>query len=170
MHPRARTPGAFGHPLQAFQRVKPGIFPLDRTRANQQDVEAVGLACGCTVLATDTEPVREVIRHGENGLMADFYDVDGLVRQALEVLDDPQQYRPLAEAGVRLVDEKYSLSAIAPRMLELYERVLGGDQGFKGSFPESPPQVESVALGYPANPGPASIARVMVPYRQGRLA
>jgi glycosyltransferase involved in cell wall biosynthesis len=87
------------------------------------------LACGCTVLASDTEPVREVIRHGENGLMADFYDVDGLVRQALEVLDDPQQYRPLAEAGMRLIDEKYSLPVIAPRMLELYERVLGGKPG-----------------------------------------
>jgi glycosyltransferase involved in cell wall biosynthesis len=82
------------------------------------------LACGCTVLASDTEPVGEVIRHEENGLLADFYDVDELTRQALRVLDDPQQFRPLGEAGVRLVDEKYSLAKTAPQMLDLYRRVI----------------------------------------------
>ena len=85
------------------------------------------LACGCTVLASDTEPVREVIRHEKNGLLADFYDVDELTRQALRVLDDPQQFQPLGEAGVRLVDEKYSLTKTAPQMLELYHRVVRGD-------------------------------------------
>jgi glycosyltransferase involved in cell wall biosynthesis len=35
------------------------------------------LACGALVLASDTEPVRETIAHGENGLLVDFFDVDG---------------------------------------------------------------------------------------------
>jgi glycosyltransferase involved in cell wall biosynthesis len=81
------------------------------------------LACGCTVVASDTAPVREVIRHEQNGLLADFYDVDGLVRLALQVLDDPEKYRPLGQAGIRLVDEKYSLAKTAPQMMELFERV-----------------------------------------------
>ena len=45
------------------------------------------LACGATVLASDTAPVREIIRHGENGLLAGFFDVDDMVRQAERVLD-----------------------------------------------------------------------------------
>ena len=36
------------------------------------------LACGCTVVASNTEPVREVIAHDQNGLLADFYDLDRL--------------------------------------------------------------------------------------------
>jgi glycosyltransferase involved in cell wall biosynthesis len=82
------------------------------------------LACGCTVVASDTAPVREVIQHEQNGLLADFYDVDGLVSLALQVLDNPEKYRPLGEAGIRLVDEKYSLAKTAPQILELFQRVL----------------------------------------------
>src|SRR5262249_21976016 len=47
------------------------------------------LACGCTVLASDTAPVREVIQDGSNGLLADFFDVDGLVDKGVAVLKDP---------------------------------------------------------------------------------
>jgi glycosyltransferase involved in cell wall biosynthesis len=34
------------------------------------------MACGAPVLASDTPPVREVIRHQETGLLAGFYDLD----------------------------------------------------------------------------------------------
>jgi glycosyltransferase involved in cell wall biosynthesis len=76
------------------------------------------LACACTVLASDTAPVREVITHEQNGLLADFFDVDGLTRQALQVLDEPEKYRPLAEAGARTIDERYSLERTMPTIAE----------------------------------------------------
>jgi glycosyltransferase involved in cell wall biosynthesis len=82
------------------------------------------LACGCTVLASNTAPVQEIIQHEHNGLLADFFDVDGLTREALRVLDEPARYRPLAEAGVRLIDEKYSLARTVPQMLSFYRRTV----------------------------------------------
>src|SRR5262249_34449477 len=51
------------------------------------------LACGATVLASDTAPVREMIAHGKNGLLAGFFDVDGFVEAAIRVLDAPDEYR-----------------------------------------------------------------------------
>lgn len=98
------------------------------------------LACGCIVLGSDTAPVREILEHEKTGLLADFFDVDGLTRQALRVLDDPVQYRPLAEAGVRLVDEKYSLERTAPQVLELCRRAVRGERpaGMRGD-PVTPP-------------------------------
>jgi glycosyltransferase involved in cell wall biosynthesis len=87
------------------------------------------LACGCTVLASDTAPVREVIRHEENGLLADFFDVDGLAALALRVLDDPAGCRALGQAGRRLVEEQYSLPVTAPQMLDLYRRAIRGESG-----------------------------------------
>ena len=84
------------------------------------------LACGCTVLGSATAPVEEMIRHEENGLLASFDDVEGLTHQALRVLKDPEQFRPLGQAGVRLIDEKYSLTRTAPQLLDLFQRVIRG--------------------------------------------
>jgi glycosyltransferase involved in cell wall biosynthesis len=81
------------------------------------------LACGCTVVASDTGPVAEVIRHEENGLLADFYDVAGLADLSLRVLRDPEGHRALGRAGMELIREKYALSVTLPRLLDLYRRV-----------------------------------------------
>jgi glycosyltransferase involved in cell wall biosynthesis len=94
------------------------------------------LACGCTVLGSDTAPVREMIQHEQNGLLADFADVEGLTRLALRVLDDPEQFRPLGQAGVQMIDQKYSLERTAPRLLDLLQRVHRGERPV---FEKEPP-------------------------------
>ncbi len=81
------------------------------------------LACGCTVLASDTAPVREFIRPGQTGLLRNFFDVDGFAATALQVLADPEAYRHLGRAGAQLIQEQYSLHAIIPRMTAFYEEV-----------------------------------------------
>lgn len=85
------------------------------------------LACGATVLASDTAPVREMIEHEKNGLLVDFFDVDGFVAAAERVLDDPRAFDHLGAAGVEMIRERYSLDVCLPKMLQLYEEVLGGD-------------------------------------------
>jgi glycosyltransferase involved in cell wall biosynthesis len=79
------------------------------------------LACGATVLASNTAPVREMIQHGKNGLLVDFFDVEGLADLAGKVLDAPPEYRHLGKAGIDLIRERYSLDVSLPRMLALYE-------------------------------------------------
>jgi glycosyltransferase involved in cell wall biosynthesis len=80
------------------------------------------MSCGCVVLGSDTAPVREVIREGENGILRDFFDVDGLAQAAVDVLKDPGAYRHLGDAARRTVEETYALDAVLPRMIELYQR------------------------------------------------
>jgi glycosyltransferase involved in cell wall biosynthesis len=79
------------------------------------------LACGATVLASDTEPVREVIAPGENGLLVDFFDVDGWVEAANRVLDRPGDFTPLGTAGAGMIRDRFSLEACLPQVLALYE-------------------------------------------------
>jgi glycosyltransferase involved in cell wall biosynthesis len=79
------------------------------------------LACGATVLASDTAPVREMITHEHNGLLANFFDIEGLADAAGRVLDNPPEFRPLGQAGVKMIHERYSLDVCLPRMLALYE-------------------------------------------------
>jgi glycosyltransferase involved in cell wall biosynthesis len=86
------------------------------------------LACGVTVLASDTAPVREMIRPDVNGLLCDFFDVDAWVEKANRVLDAPEEYRRLGAAGVEMVREQYSLEVCLPQMLRLYQEVLTAGQ------------------------------------------
>ena len=79
------------------------------------------LACGATVLASDTAPVRDAIEDGKTGLLFDFFDPQALADRAIEVLSDPQAFRHLGHAAEQLVRDEYSLAVTLPRMLEMYE-------------------------------------------------
>jgi len=81
------------------------------------------LACGATVMASDTPPVREMIRHDINGLLVDFFDTDAWVERLQSVLDDPISHKPLGEAGIEMVHQQYSVAKCLPQMLDLYQRV-----------------------------------------------
>ncbi len=82
------------------------------------------LACECVVLASDTAPVREFIRDGENGFLAGFYDLDGLLRRALQVLEKPDEYRDMGRAGRALIAQHYDVEQTWPQQWELFQRVL----------------------------------------------
>jgi glycosyltransferase involved in cell wall biosynthesis len=86
------------------------------------------LACGCTVLAADTAPIREVIEAGRTGLVEPLFDVEGLVQTALQVLRDPGAHRPLGRAGRALMEEKYSLDACVPKLMAFFERCAEADR------------------------------------------
>ena len=96
------------------------------------------MSAGCTILASATAPVQEVIDHGTHGLLADFYDVDALAEEALKVLRDPAQYRPLGEAARQRVLERYELKRCTAELVKLFEKTAGTsavDQLFAGPPP-----------------------------------
>src|SRR5262245_20003853 len=81
------------------------------------------LACGATVLASDTPPVREMIRNGENGVLFDFFNVDVLAELTNQLLDRRDEYKVLGRQAAAIIREKYSVDVCLPRMVELYESV-----------------------------------------------
>ena len=80
------------------------------------------MACGATVLASDTAPVRELVAHQENGLLANLLAVDALAKKALKVLHAPAEYRELGTNAARHIREHYSIDLTAPRLLEFFEQ------------------------------------------------
>jgi glycosyltransferase involved in cell wall biosynthesis len=81
------------------------------------------MAAGALVIGSDTAPVREVIRHGENGLLVDFFDIAGWSRVLTEALADPARFAPLRVAARRTVVERYDLRGIClPQMVAMVER------------------------------------------------
>jgi glycosyltransferase involved in cell wall biosynthesis len=78
---------------------------------------------GCVVLASDQACVREYLCDGENGLLCDFFDVEGLARRAVDVLKDPAAYRPLGEAARRTIEATYSIDVTLPKIKAMFERI-----------------------------------------------
>ncbi|MCS6890296.1 MAG: glycosyltransferase family 4 protein [Rhodovarius sp.] len=82
------------------------------------------MACGAAVLASATAPVEEVLREGENGLLVDFFDSEGIAERLAAMLADQEGLRPLREAARRSVVERYDLTAVClPRQIALIEDV-----------------------------------------------
>jgi glycosyltransferase involved in cell wall biosynthesis len=78
------------------------------------------MSTGCVVLASDTEPHREVITHGQTGLLVEGGDTDTMAQQALAVLADRAAYRPLGDAASALVDEHFGHDACLPWLAEQF--------------------------------------------------
>jgi len=50
------------------------------------------MACGALIIGSDTPPVREVVRDGENGQLVPFFDVARLVGALRAALDEPAAF------------------------------------------------------------------------------
>ena len=59
------------------------------------------MSCGCLVLASDTEAVREFVREGENGFLCDFRSAEATVNRIAALLE-----RRACLAGVRKAARK----------------------------------------------------------------
>ena len=86
------------------------------------------MSCGAVVLGSDTAPVREMIRDGVNGLLCNLFDVEAIAARAVQVLRDPPAFRPLGQAAERMIVERYSVEAVLPRMVQMYEQVASSAQ------------------------------------------
>ncbi len=80
------------------------------------------MSCGAVVLGSDTAPVREMIRDGHNGLLANLFDAQAMADKAVRVLQNPDAFRPLGRAAEQMIESNYSVQAVLPKMLEMYER------------------------------------------------
>ena len=80
------------------------------------------MGAGALVVGSDTAPVREVIRHGENGLLVDFFDVPAWSRTLTEALAHPERFTALRQAARKTVLERYDLKSVClPRMVDWVE-------------------------------------------------
>lgn len=81
------------------------------------------MACGCTLVASDTAPVREVVRDGENGWLVDFFDANAIAGRVASVLEDPGAMDALRIRAGQFVHAHFSLQDGVRR----YRMLLGLD-------------------------------------------
>jgi glycosyltransferase involved in cell wall biosynthesis len=69
------------------------------------------MSAGRVVVASNTGPVCEVIEHGVNGLLVDFFDIKALSGQVVEVLSAPETFAHLGQQARQTVIDRYDLQA-----------------------------------------------------------
>lgn len=84
------------------------------------------MSTGCLLVASNTAPVTEVIRDGENGLLVDFFNPQQIADRISEVLDHPTRLQELRDRARATILEHYALSKLLPQHLQLLDRMVSG--------------------------------------------
>ncbi|MFN2164716.1 MAG: glycosyltransferase family 4 protein [Anaerolineae bacterium] len=82
------------------------------------------MSAGCAVIGSDTAPVREVLQHGRNGLLVDFFSKEQLADAVDDLFDHPRRRQALAAAGRQTVVAQYDARDALVRYEQYFKRVL----------------------------------------------
>lgn len=78
------------------------------------------MSVGALVIGSDTAPVREVLEHGRNGWLVDFFNPAQIADAVCEVLASPQKFAHLRGAARQTVVERYDFRTRAlPQYMDL---------------------------------------------------
>ena len=83
------------------------------------------MACGCSIVASNTEPLREAIIDNETGLLIDFFNSDQLANAVINLLDHPDLRASLGQNARAAAIAKYDLTTIClPKMVGLINSMI----------------------------------------------
>jgi glycosyltransferase involved in cell wall biosynthesis len=85
------------------------------------------MATGCLLIASDTQPVHEVVTDGKNGLLVDFFSPEQLAKRVNEALDNREKMQPIRAEARRFVEERYAMKKLLPLHMELIADVARGE-------------------------------------------
>ena len=94
------------------------------------------MSAGCLVVGSRTQPVQEVIRHGENGLLVDFFSPKEIAEQVVQVLDAPGDFTAIRQRARQTIVDRYDLkSTCLPQHLAYIDELAATSRQIKGSGP-----------------------------------
>ena len=106
------------------------------------------LACGCALVVSDTEPVREFVTHGKTGILTSFFDPGALADRIAEVLEGGPAIRAMrrnarswAEQNLAMDDYLHHYEALIARLAG-QSPSSGIDRRATGAVPPSPRAAE----------------------------
>jgi glycosyltransferase involved in cell wall biosynthesis len=86
------------------------------------------MSSGALIVGSDTDPVKEVITDGENGVLVPFFDIHAQVEKICHVLDHKTEYQPIKDAARRTILNTYSTKDLLPQYWKLIQTVANGSQ------------------------------------------
>lgn len=85
------------------------------------------MAAGCLVVGSRTAPVEEVLEHGRNGLLVDFFDLEGWQEAIGAALSNDTKMRAIRAAARQTAVERFDRQSVClPRALSLVKSLATG--------------------------------------------
>jgi glycosyltransferase involved in cell wall biosynthesis len=83
------------------------------------------LAAGCVVIGSKTPPVEEILRHGENGFLVDFFAPEAIAAAVVEAVRQGDDLASVRRAARETILGRYDLTTCLGRQLDLLHRLAG---------------------------------------------
>lgn len=106
-----------------FQRSTFVVLPSYREGVPKALLEAC--ASGRAIVTTDVPGCREVVRHGENGLLVPARDSRALAGAIEELASNPARRQQMGQAGRARAEAEFSEACVVEATLDLYRDILG---------------------------------------------
>jgi glycosyltransferase involved in cell wall biosynthesis len=70
------------------------------------------MSAGCLLVASRTPPVEEVVHHGGNGLVVDFFSPEQIAERVIDALEDQHPFASIRDNARRTIIDRYDLKSI----------------------------------------------------------
>ena len=80
------------------------------------------MSVGCAIVASDTQPLHEAIKHNQTGRLVNFFDINSLTHEICTLLDNPAERDRLGANARQFAQETYDLQTVClPKQLAWVE-------------------------------------------------
>lgn len=84
------------------------------------------MSAGCLVVGSKTPPVTEVITHGDNGLLVDFFSPNQIAEQVTQALESSGDFVPIRQRARQTIIDCYDLQRVClPQHLAYIDECIG---------------------------------------------
>jgi glycosyltransferase involved in cell wall biosynthesis len=70
------------------------------------------MSAGCAIVASDTQPLHEAIKHNDTGMLVSFFDPAALTHSVCELLDQPEERARLGANARAFAQKHYDLQTV----------------------------------------------------------
>jgi N-acetyl-alpha-D-glucosaminyl L-malate synthase BshA len=99
-------------------------FVLNSTLEGMPLVLLEAMSCALPVITTPAGGIPELVRPGIDGLVTKGFEQEEYAQVILEILEDEELRRKMAQAGRQRVKDQFSADRIVPKYEKLFENVL----------------------------------------------
>ncbi|MBN1818308.1 MAG: glycosyltransferase [Sedimentisphaerales bacterium] len=130
LEPFVRFEGGLSREQVLEEYKKAHIFLLPSVTAENGDKEGQGLvlqeaqAMGLPVVTTNHNGIPEGVLEGQSAFLVDEWDVDALSEKICFLIENPQQWERMGQAGRSFVEHKYDITRLNDCLVEIYRSLL----------------------------------------------